>query len=68
MNTISVIVLIKNVQKYIIRWIDSFIILMSTSVIFDGKHDLNNFLKMLDGCRFQYDDSSPGNGILFVHA
>ncbi len=35
---------------------------------FDGKHDLNDFLKMLDGCGFKYDYSSPRSGILFVHA
>lgn len=35
---------------------------------FDGKHDLNDFLKMLNGCGFKYDYSSPRSGILFVHA
>lgn len=35
---------------------------------FDGKHDLNDFLKMLDDSGFKYDYSSPRSGILFVHA
>lgn len=35
---------------------------------FDGKHDMNDFLKMLKGCGFKYDYSSPRSGILFVHA
>jgi len=35
---------------------------------FDGKHDLDDFLKMLDGCGFKFDYSRPRSGILFVHA
>lgn len=35
---------------------------------FDGKYDLTDFLKMLDGCGFKYDYSTPRSGILFVHS
>ncbi len=35
---------------------------------FDAKHDPTDFLKLLDGCGFKYDYSSPRSGILFVHA
>jgi hypothetical protein len=35
---------------------------------FDGKHNLDDFLRMLEGCGFKYDYSSPRSGILFVHA
>ncbi len=34
----------------------------------DGKHNLNDFLKMLDQANFEYTYSSPREGILFVHA
>ncbi len=35
---------------------------------FDGIHDMNDFLKMLDDSGFEYDYSSPRNGIMLVHA